>query len=83
MPILVVEGHDATARILESLLKRLGFGDVDEASDGLIPHQRRTASRNRPRYRGGLILGLQPVAVCMSPYRGTPEVTGEGPKRRD
>jgi two-component system chemotaxis response regulator CheY len=36
MPILVVEDHDATALILRSLLKRLGFSDVDEASDGLM-----------------------------------------------
>src|ERR1700738_1599753 len=36
MPILVVEDHDATALILQSLLKRLGFSDVDEASDGLM-----------------------------------------------
>jgi CheY-like chemotaxis protein len=32
MPILVVEDHDATALILQSLLKRLGFSNVDEAS---------------------------------------------------
>ena len=36
MPILVVEDHGATALILRSLLKRLGFSDVDEASDGLM-----------------------------------------------
>jgi two-component system, chemotaxis family, chemotaxis protein CheY len=36
MPILVVEDHDATALILQSLLKRLGFSNVDEASDGLM-----------------------------------------------
>jgi CheY-like chemotaxis protein len=36
MPILVVEDHDATALILQSLLKRLGLSDVDEASDGLM-----------------------------------------------
>jgi CheY-like chemotaxis protein len=32
MPILVVEDHNATALILQSLLKRLGFSNVDEAS---------------------------------------------------
>jgi two-component system, chemotaxis family, chemotaxis protein CheY len=31
----VVEDHEATALILQSLLKRLGCTDVDEASDGL------------------------------------------------
>jgi two-component system chemotaxis response regulator CheY len=36
MPILVVEDHDATALILQSLLKRLGFTDVNQASDGLM-----------------------------------------------
>jgi two-component system chemotaxis response regulator CheY len=36
MPILVVEDHDATALILQSLLKRLGFSDVNQASDGLM-----------------------------------------------
>jgi two-component system chemotaxis response regulator CheY len=35
MPILVVEDHNATALILRILLTRLGFGDVDEASDGM------------------------------------------------
>lgn len=35
MPILVVEDHTATALIVRSLLTRLGFTDVDEASDGL------------------------------------------------
>jgi PleD family two-component response regulator len=35
MPILVVEDHNATALILRTLLTRLGFSDVDEASDGL------------------------------------------------
>jgi two-component system chemotaxis response regulator CheY len=35
MPILVVEDHSATALILRTLLTRLGFSDVDEASDGL------------------------------------------------
>jgi two-component system chemotaxis response regulator CheY len=35
MPILVVEDHDATALILRALLTRLGFTDVDQASDGL------------------------------------------------
>jgi two-component system, chemotaxis family, chemotaxis protein CheY len=35
MPILVVEDHNATALILRALLTRLGFSDVDEASDGL------------------------------------------------
>jgi two-component system chemotaxis response regulator CheY len=34
MPILVVEDHNATALILRTLLTRLGFSDVDEASDG-------------------------------------------------
>lgn len=34
MPILVVEDHNATVLILRTLLKRLGFSDVDEASDG-------------------------------------------------
>ena len=34
MPILVVEDHNATALILRTLLMRLGFSDVDEASDG-------------------------------------------------
>ena len=33
-PILVVEDHRATALILRALLKRLGFEDVDEATDG-------------------------------------------------
>src|ERR1700730_10494652 len=35
MPILVVEDHNATALILRTLLTRLGFSNVDEASDGL------------------------------------------------
>jgi two-component system chemotaxis response regulator CheY len=35
MPILVVEDHNATALILRTLLTRLGFSDVDEASDGM------------------------------------------------
>ena len=35
MPILVVEDHGATALILRTLLTRLGFSDVEEASDGL------------------------------------------------
>jgi two-component system chemotaxis response regulator CheY len=34
MPVLVVEDHNATALILRTLLTRLGFSDVDEASDG-------------------------------------------------
>jgi two-component system chemotaxis response regulator CheY len=33
-PILVVEDHRATTLILRALLKRLGFEDVDEATDG-------------------------------------------------
>src|SRR5260370_41287550 len=36
MPILVVEDHNATALIMRALLKRLGFCEVDEASDGLM-----------------------------------------------
>jgi two-component system chemotaxis response regulator CheY len=35
MPILLVEDHHATALILRALLTRLGFADVDHASDGL------------------------------------------------
>jgi two-component system chemotaxis response regulator CheY len=35
MPVLVVEDHTATALILRTLLQRLGFSDVDEASDGI------------------------------------------------
>jgi two-component system chemotaxis response regulator CheY len=35
MPILVVEDHNATALILRALLTRLGYTDVDQASDGL------------------------------------------------
>jgi two-component system, chemotaxis family, chemotaxis protein CheY len=35
MPILVVEDHNATALILRTLLTRLGFSNVDEASDGM------------------------------------------------
>jgi two-component system, chemotaxis family, chemotaxis protein CheY len=35
MPILVVEDHNATALILRTLLTRLGFTDIDQASDGL------------------------------------------------
>ncbi len=34
MPLLVVEDHNATALILRTLLTRLGFSDVDQASDG-------------------------------------------------
>jgi two-component system chemotaxis response regulator CheY len=34
MPVLVVEDHTATALILQTLLQRLGFSDVDQASDG-------------------------------------------------
>jgi two-component system, chemotaxis family, chemotaxis protein CheY len=34
MSILVVEDHSATARILEALLKKLGFSDIDDAADG-------------------------------------------------
>jgi two-component system, chemotaxis family, chemotaxis protein CheY len=33
-PVLVVEDHPATTLILRALLKRLGFEDVDEATDG-------------------------------------------------
>jgi two-component system chemotaxis response regulator CheY len=36
MPILVVEDHNATALILRTLLTRLGFSNVDEASDGTV-----------------------------------------------
>ena len=36
MPVLVVEDHDATVLILKSLLNRLGFSNVDGASDGLM-----------------------------------------------
>jgi two-component system, chemotaxis family, chemotaxis protein CheY len=36
MPILVVEDHNATALILRTLLTRLGFSNVDEASDGML-----------------------------------------------
>ena len=32
--ILVVEDHNATALILQALLRKLGFNDVDEAKDG-------------------------------------------------
>ena len=35
MPILVVEDHNATALILRTLLTRVGFSNVDEASDGM------------------------------------------------
>jgi two-component system, chemotaxis family, chemotaxis protein CheY len=35
MPILVVEDHNATALIVRALLTRLGFNNVDGASDGL------------------------------------------------
>ena len=35
MPILLVEDHNATALILRTLLTRLGFSNVDEASDGM------------------------------------------------
>ena len=34
MSILVVEDHNATALILQALLRKLGFSDVDEAKDG-------------------------------------------------
>jgi len=34
MRILVVEDHNATALILRALLTRLGFSNVDQASDG-------------------------------------------------
>jgi two-component system chemotaxis response regulator CheY len=33
-PILVVDDSAAIVRIIRSLLKQLGFGDIDEAEDG-------------------------------------------------
>jgi len=35
MPVLVVEDHSTTVRILRNLLKQLGFENVDDANDGL------------------------------------------------
>src|SRR3954453_138883 len=34
MPVLVVEDHSTMSRIIRSLLKSIGFEDVDDASDG-------------------------------------------------
>ena len=33
-PVLVVEAHEGTVRILRSLLEQLGYADVDAACDG-------------------------------------------------
>ncbi|MEQ9639511.1 MAG: response regulator [Alphaproteobacteria bacterium] len=34
MPILIVDDYKTMLRIIRNLLKQLGFGNVDEASDG-------------------------------------------------
>jgi two-component system, chemotaxis family, chemotaxis protein CheY len=34
MPVLVVDDHDSMVRIIRNLLRHLGFGHVDAASDG-------------------------------------------------
>jgi CheY-like chemotaxis protein len=46
MPILVVEDHNATALILRTLLTRLGFSDVDEAT--AWPRSPKCARRSTP-----------------------------------
>lgn len=35
MPILVVDDFNTMNRIIRNLLKQIGFGDVDDASDGM------------------------------------------------
>ncbi|MCJ2097448.1 response regulator [Methylobacterium sp. E-046] len=34
MPILVVDDYQTMVRIIRNLLKQLGFGEIDDASDG-------------------------------------------------
>ena len=50
MPVLVVDDYKTMVRIIRSLLKQLGFDDVDEASDG------REALAKMRRRRYGLVI---------------------------
>ena len=34
MPVLVVDDHDATIQIVRSLLRQLGFVDIDDVKNG-------------------------------------------------
>ena len=46
MPVLVVDDYKTMVRIIRSLLKQLGFDDIDEASDG-----REALAKMRRRHR--------------------------------
>jgi two-component system, chemotaxis family, chemotaxis protein CheY len=50
LPILIVDDHGAHAAMVRTLLRRLGFGDIDAAPDG------RAAAGMLERRRYGLVL---------------------------
>ena len=59
-PVLVVEAHEGTVRILRSLLEQLGYADVDAACDG-----REALSKMKAR-RYGLVIS----EAAMEPMTG-------------
>jgi two-component system, chemotaxis family, chemotaxis protein CheY len=45
MPVLVVDDYKTMIRIIQNLLRQIGFPNVDEASDGAEAYQKMRATR--------------------------------------
>jgi two-component system chemotaxis response regulator CheY len=45
MPVLVVDDYKTMIRIIQNLLRQIGFQNVDEASDGADAYQKMRSSR--------------------------------------
>jgi two-component system chemotaxis response regulator CheY len=73
MPVLVVDDYSTMIRIIRTLLKQLGFENVDDASDGTA-----ALAKMRDR-RYGLVISdwnMEPMTgyELLKQVRGTPEL---------
>jgi two-component system chemotaxis response regulator CheY len=75
MPVLVVEDHSTMSRIIRSLLKSIGFENIDDASDGSA-----ALSKMRDK-RYGLVISdwnMQPMTGydLLKEVRAVPDLAG-------